>query len=180
MSTIQIANVRASWPNLFRARAMEEGQTPKFSIVSILDKKKHAKDIEALKAAMKAVAEEKWGKGKVPSSVKYCLRDGSDKADVDGYGPDVMFFSAANDKKPMVVDANNATLDEQDGKIYAGCYVDVSVRLWAQDNKYGKRVNAQLRAVRFRKDGEAFGDAGAKDANAEFGNLPPAESEGLD
>jgi len=47
---------------------------------------------------------------------------------------------------------------EENGKPYAGCYVNMSIRLWAQDNQFGKRVNAQLRAVQFVKDGEAFGD----------------------
>lgn len=176
---LAIANVRCSWPTLFKPKAMEEGQEPKFSMVSILDKKAHAADIKKLQAAMKQVAEEKWGKGKVPSSVKFCLRDGSEKADVDGYGPDVMFFSAgaSQDKRPSVVDKDNAPLDGSNGKPYAGCYVDVSFRLWAQDNKYGKRVNAQLRAVRFRADGKAFGEAPV-DAAKDFADLPAPDDEG--
>ena len=30
------------------------------------------------------------------------------------------------------------------------------VELWAQDNNYGKRINASLAGVQFAKDGEAF------------------------
>ena len=33
------------------------------------------------------------------------------------------------------------------------------IRLWWQDNQFGKRINASLEVVRFRKDGEAFGAA---------------------
>ena len=176
---IAIANVRASWPTLFTPKAMEEGQEPKFSMVSILDKKLHAADIKKLQEAMKAVAEEKWGKGKVPGSVKYCLRDGKEKDGTDGYGEGVMFFSAsaAKDKRPAVVDKDNAPLDGTNGKPYAGCYVDVSFRLWAQDNKYGKRVNAALRAVRFRADGQPFGE-GPVDASKDFEGLPAVEDSG--
>lgn len=177
---LAIANVRCSWPQLFEAKAMKPTDKPKFSMTAILDKKEHAADIKAVEAAMKAVAEEKWGVGKVPKAVKYCLRDGSEKEDVDGYGPGVMFMPASSneDRRPSVVDKDNAPLDGTQNKPYAGCYVDVSVRFWAQDNEYGKRVNAQLRAVRFRKDGKPFGESGPVDAAKDFANVPAPEDEG--
>jgi hypothetical protein len=34
------------------------------------------------------------------------------------------------------------------------------VELWAQDNQYGKRINASLGGVQFAKDGESFGGGG--------------------
>ncbi len=37
--------------------------------------------------------------------------------------------------------------------------VHAVVRLWAQDNAFGKRINAQLQGVQFASDGEAFGAA---------------------
>ena len=70
-----------------------------------------------------------------------------------------MFISAANKKRPTVVDRDNSPLTSEDGKPYSGCYVDGVVRLWWQDNQFGKRINASLEVVRFRKDGEAFGAA---------------------
>lgn len=170
---LQFTSVRLSFPALFKARSMEKDKEPKFSAAFILDKKAHAKQIEALKAAIQTVAEEKWGKGKIPKNMKPCLRDGSEK-DTDGYGEDVVFFSANSVKRVPVVDRNLTPLTEQDGKPYAGCYVNVSIRLWAQDNDFGKRVNAQLRAVQFVKDGEAFGDKPA-DPNKEFAALPDEE-----
>jgi len=30
--------------------------------------------------------------------------------------------------------------------------------LWAQNNQYGKRINAQLDGVQFVRDGDPFGD----------------------
>jgi hypothetical protein len=39
--------------------------------------------------------------------------------------------------------------------------VDVSIDVWAQDNNYGKRVNASLRGVKFARDGEPFAGGGA-------------------
>ena len=49
--------------------------------------------------------------------------------------------------------------------IYSGCYVDCSVEIWAQDNQYGQRVNAQLRGVMFVRDGDAFGAGGSASAD---------------
>jgi hypothetical protein len=94
----------------------------------------------------------------VPKSVKLCLRDGAEKDETDGYGDEVMFVSASSAKRVPVVDRDLTPLMEENGKPYAGCYVNMSIRLWAQDNQFGKRVNAQLRAVQFVKDGEAFGN----------------------
>lgn len=185
---IALANVRCSFPALFTPKAMDAKSKPKYSITVLLDKKQHAKEIAQIKAAIQAVAEEFWGKGKIPKFKGELLRDGTDKVlpgdpanptYMDGYGPGVMFLAATQDPekgRPAVVDKDNATLDATAGKPYAGCYVDVTFRLWPQDNQYGKRVNAQLRAVRFRKDGKPFGQ-GPVDANTEFKDLPPVADE---
>jgi tripartite-type tricarboxylate transporter receptor subunit TctC len=55
-----------------------------------------------------------------------------------------------------VVGRKLEVLTEDDNKPFAGCYVNATIRLWAQDNQYGKRINAQLRAVQYVKDGAAF------------------------
>ena len=52
-------------------------------------------------------------------------------------------------------------LTAADGRPYAGCYVIANVELWAQDNNYGKRINASLRGVQFLRDGDAFSGGGA-------------------
>jgi hypothetical protein len=70
-------------------------------------------------------------------------------------------------------------LAEDDGVLYSGCYVNMTVTLWTQDNEYGKRVNANLRAVQFVKDGEAFGVAPV-DAEEEFDEVEIEDDEGGD
>jgi hypothetical protein len=61
--------------------------------------------------------------------------------------------------RPKVVDTNGSPLTQRDGRIYAGCYVVALVELWAQDNNFGKRINAQIRGVQFLRDGDAFSGA---------------------
>lgn len=172
MSEIVLKNVRLSYPNLFKAKAIQKDQEPKFSANFILDKKTDAAQIETLRKLIQTVAEEKWGKTKIPKFKHALLRDGADREDKEGYGPEVMFIGASSQKRFPVVDRDpSIELNEQDGKPYAGCYVNASLRLWAYDNEFGKGVSATLRAVQFVKDGEAFGDAPVK-ADKVFSTLP--------
>jgi hypothetical protein len=58
---------------------------------------------------------------------------------------------------------------DADGVIYAGCYVHASVEIYAYDSpKWGRRINAVLRGVKFCADGEGFGGSTAASAD-EFG-----------
>jgi hypothetical protein len=82
-----------------------------------------------------------------------------------------MFINARSDKRPGVVNRDMTPLTKDDNKPYAGCYVNATVRIWGQDNQYGKRINAALRAVQFVKDGKPFGE-GNIDVNKEFTPLP--------
>ena len=59
---------------------------------------------------------------------------------------------------------------EEDGKLFAGCYVNAAISIWIMDNKWGKRVNANLVAIQYVKDGEAFG-SGAVKADAIFDDI---------
>ena len=169
---VKLNNVRLSFPALWQARTGPDANSkPSFQAAFILDKKDNAKDIETVRATIAAIGKESF-KGKLPPKV--CLREGTEKGDVDGYGEGVMFINARSDKRPHVVGRKLEVLTEDDGKPYAGCYVNATIRLWAQDNQYGKRINAQLRAVQYVKDGAAFGE-GSVDVNKEFAALPDDE-----
>lgn len=172
---IKLTNVRLSFPHLFRAQAFTAGQEASFNAAFILDKSGDAEQILEVRRVMTAVAREKWG-ANVPKGLKLCLRDGAEpgKEEVDGYGPTVMFMSASSRKRIPVVDRNLTPLTEEDGKPYAGCYVNASLRVWAQDNEFGKRINAQLQAVQFALDGDPFGEAPVK-VDEEFEKLDDGE-----
>jgi hypothetical protein len=87
---------------------------------------------------------------------KVCLHDGNLKAQYAGF-EDIMYVSASNKMRPVAVNRDTSPVSAEDGVIYSGCYVNATVELWAQDNKYGKRVNATLLGVQFSKAGDAFG-----------------------
>lgn len=193
---IKIPNARFSFPQIFKAKAFREGQDPRFEGSALLDPsdKEHAKVIKTILAEAEAVVKDKFG-GKVPKKLKfgfgYANGDDfkvggvtfhSDVKEYDGY-EDMFYLSASNKTRPTVVDRQRNPLTEEDGRPYAGCYVNMSVTLWAQDNEFGQRVNANLRAVQFVKDGEAFG-VKPVDAEEEFDEIEDidddSEEEGWD
>lgn len=161
MSKIMLKNVRLSFPSVFK-RASFDGKDGKFEATFMLDKETQADQIEALDKAVKAAMAE--AKIKVPSD-KICLKDG-DESGRDEYAG-CMTFKAASNKRPTVIDKDKTPLVEDDGKPYAGCYVNAIVDVWVQNNNYGKRVNGNLYGVQFFKDGEPFG-SGDVDVTDDF------------
>ena len=158
---MMLKNVRLGFPNLFTPTTVGGEGEPRYSAMLILPPD-HPQMAE-IKAKMLAVAKDKWkDKGQavyttLDKTDKLALHDGDTKAQYDGVAGNFFISAAAQQAaRPTVIDSNKSPLTERDGKPYAGCYVNVSIDLWAQDNKYGKRVNAQLRGVQFVRDGDAF------------------------
>lgn len=167
MSKIMIQNARLSFPSLFR-RANFNGEDTKFEATLLLDKDAHADKIEEIQKAMAAGIKDNLKGAKLPAD-KICLRDG-DLAEYDGYEGH-MSLKASNNKRPMIVDADKSPLTEDDGRPYAGCYVNAIVELWYQNNNYGKRVNANLLGVQFAAHGEPFGAGGSSATLDDFGEV---------
>lgn len=172
---VKLPGVRLSFPHLFKPHAME-GSEPKFSATFILDNVKHATLLDQIEALIDRLALDEFKK-KV--SLKHrCLHDGNEKLDIEGYGDGVSFITSRKKTRPPVVDLDLSPLTEEDGKIYAGCYVNASIHLWVQNNKWGKGVNAELRAVQFFRDGESLGGAAPVNVEDEFDTQPADEGGG--
>lgn len=114
--------------------------------------------------AVRAVSLDKWKDKSEPmlkalrAQDKLALHEGDTKADREGYAGNYYISGGARvADAPTIWDRANQPLAEASGKPYAGCYVDVVLDFWAQDNDYGKRVNATVVLVRFRDDGERLG-----------------------
>lgn len=161
---ITLPAVRLSFPHLWTPQAMEENQEPKFSATFLLDNNTHGALLDRIDALIDRMALDEYKK---KINFKRCLRDGNEKSELEGYGDGVSFITASNKARPGVVHRNLSPVTEADGVIYAGCYVNATIRIWIQNNQWGKRANAQLRAVQFLKDGPSFG-AGPVDASQEF------------
>lgn len=161
---VLLKNVRLAFPSLFEAKTVNGEGEPAFSAAFLIEPKDP--QLKAIEDAITAVAKEKWGAKadavlkQMRAADKTCLHNGDTKSDYAGFAG-MMFISSRSKTRPLVLDADKSALTAQDGRPYAGCYVNASVELWPQDNKYGKRVNAQLRGVQFLRDGDAFAGGGA-------------------
>lgn len=161
---VKLKNVRLAFPALFEARAQNAGDKPAFSAAFIFPPDHEAK--QQLENAIKTVAEEKWGAKAdaqlkaLRASDKVCLHDGDSKSQFAGYEGN-LFVNARSYTRPGVFDADGSPLIAQDGKPYAGSYVHAVIDVYAQDNSYGKRINASLAGVMFYRDGEAFAGGGS-------------------
>lgn len=152
---IKIPSARLSFPSLFNMASFGGESTGKFEATFILDKKEHAKQIEEIEGAIAKFQKEL--KVKLASD-KLCLKDGDEMERPEYQGK--MTIKASTKKRPMVINRDKTPITEDDNVVYAGCYVNAIITLWAQNNSYGKRVNAQLDGVQFVRDGEPFGDGG--------------------
>lgn len=168
---LSLKNVRLAFPDLFTAKAFEEGQEPKYGATLLIPAA--GSQVKEINAAILSAATEKWG-AKAKTTLdsiknnpnKYCFQNGDLKEDYDGYAGH-MSLSAKNAVRPLVLDRDKSPLTQADGRPYAGCYVNASVEIWIQDNKWGKGVRASLRGVQFFKDGDAF-SGGAPASEDEF------------
>lgn len=170
---LKLNDVRIAFPVLFEPKTVNGEGKPAFSSSFLLDPADA--QVKAINAAIGQVAKEKWGTKadailkQMRAQDKVCLHDGDLKSNYDGF-PGMLYVSARAATRPLVIDRDKSPLAESDGRPYAGCYVNCSIELWAQDNNYGKRVNASLRGVQFFRDGDAFA-GGAPASEDEFDDV---------
>ena len=163
---IKLHNVRLSFPSIFQ-RSSYDGEEGKYE-ASFLIPKSDTKTVKLLQDAIEAAIKESKV-DKVPSD-KRCLKDGDD-FEYDGYA-DHMSIKGSSKRRPTVLNHDKSPVVEDDGIIYAGCYVNAVIGLWVQDNKYGKRVNCNLYGIQFYRDGEPFG-SGDVDVSGDFEEVDP-------
>jgi hypothetical protein len=192
-----IRNVRLSFPHLwtpkpFKSADDDENKAPRlrFEAAALIDPttKEGKANIDLILKHANLVAKEHWPKGPPAGlEIGFGYTNGEDPVEINGKrvryrecdydGYEGMFaISTSNTIRPAVVDKDRSRLTEDDGKPYAGCYVNISLSLWTQDNSWGKRINANLRGVQFIADGEAFG-APPIDADEEFDVIEAGDDE---
>jgi hypothetical protein len=174
---VKLQKVRIAFLVLFEPKTVNGEGDPAFSATFVIEP--GSANAKALNAALAAVAKEKWA-DKAPAILKDLKAKGKvcyqEAAKTNASGEvydgfeDMHFCSARSKTRPLVLDRDKSPLSMTDGKPYGGCYVNVSLDLWAQDNNFGKRVNASLKGVQFDSEGDAFG-GGAPASSDEFDDL---------
>lgn len=150
---IKLNNVRISFPSLFQ-KATFNGEETGYEATFLINKDSQSDQIDALNKAVSSLIATEL-KGAKLKADKICLKDG-DEIEYDGYAGN-MSIKGSNKRRPIVINRDKSPITENDEVIYAGCYVNAIVELWAMNNNYGRRICASLLAVQFAKDGESFG-----------------------
>lgn len=188
---------RLSFAHIFKPHINKKvaNAKAKFSVNVIMDPKtpEGKASIAAVKNAIKAAGHDKWGKwphaklvdtetGDPVDVKRFCLVKGSSFKDDDGnvrpecQGMWVLKASSNEDSPPVTVDSDGRSpLTGKDGKLYAGSYAKVGVRIYGTENG-GLGVFAALNAAMFKKHGDPLG--GGAPARAE--DYFEAEEPGLD
>lgn len=101
----------------------------------------------------------------------------------DGY--EGMVFISASKKSdkgaPQMIKPDGTAVDPMNTmeyqafarKLYGGCYVNMAVKPWLQENTHGRGIRCDLIAIQFAGDGAPFGEAAA-DASGMFGAVTAA------
>lgn len=182
---VKLAAVRGAFLTLFEAKTVGGEGEPRYSGAFVIEP--GSANAKALAAGLIAVAKEKWGAKadgvlkELKSKGRVCYREeglSKDGEVYDGF-ENMHSLNASNKARPLVLDRDKSPLSAADGKPYSGSFMNVSIELWAQDNQYGKRINASLKGVQFVKDGDAFG-GGAPASPDEFEDLGVEDEETAD
>lgn len=176
---VHLKDVRISFANIFEPKQVQGQGDAKFSAAFIFPRSHSA--LAEMTAAIQAEAKTKWGAKaddvlkSLKASDRLCIHDGDSKPDADAY-PGNLFVNASNKTRPLVIGPGREPLVAADGKPYSGCYVNAIVEVWAQDNQFGKRINASLLGVQFLRDGERLSGGGVAAAE-DFEAIAPAAQE---
>lgn len=195
---VKLTNVRIAFIQNLRTAAEYEPGDGKFRYSATFLIPKGSEHDKAIEAAIKAVAVEGWAKkadamleSMRGNANKYCYQNG-DLKDHDGF-EDHMFIAAhrrRDDGRPLLldnvadpdtnkparlVDSNGEWLPGKEGRIYAGCYVNATIDIYAQ-TKNNPGIRCGLMGVQFHAPGDSF--SGASRANEDdFEAAAPAEAE---
>lgn len=181
---------------VFEAKAFQGGDKADYNCAFLIDPdtEEGQEAIAKLEEAQREAAKAKWGEqptevrtktgtvkmprfesilAELERNDRLALHDGDRKSSYAGY-PGNLFVNARRDPKdgrPAIRDRDGkTTLVAADGRLYSGCNVVGVVEIWAQDNNFGKRLNAQLCGVQFVSDNDAFG-GGAQATDDDFEDL---------
>ena len=134
----------------------------------MLDKNTQDSQVKKIRAGITDALKEN-NKGKKLPPEKYCLRDGDESGKDEYEGYMTVSCNTSGDIRVLAGDGKTTITESKDCAIYAGCLVNAKIRLWWQNNDFGKRVNAELVAIQFAGDGTPLTDSHISEDEAKDG-----------
>lgn len=188
---IMLKNVMLSFPALAEPQSFGEGEPAYGAKFPIKPNSEHQKQLEE---AILAEAKEQW-KDKADSVVNMLIEDGKvafvkkvyrSKKTGEPYAgfEGAHYLSTRNAKtQPTVFNEYGEQLTSKgdiERKAYSGAIVNASLEIWAQDNKWGRRINCTLRGVMLTGEGENIGGASAPASADDFAGMAKAKADAED
>lgn len=168
---LQTPVFRVSFPHVFKPNTIGDG-TPKYEVVmlfNVADLKKDPKELakfKAMQAALKTVAQDKWGDKVAKMTLSMPFKKGEEK-EYDGYGEGIIYAPARSKDQPGVVDQSVQAIINP-GDFYAGCYARASINVYAWEFQHLKKgCSFGLNNIQKVKDGKPLG-TGKADPSTEF------------
>ncbi|EGP43129.1 ssDNA-binding protein [Achromobacter insuavis] len=195
---VKLNNVRIAFAQgLTAASKSGEEAAPAYSCIFLIPEKGDP-NRQVVEDALRATAREKWGAKadaildnffEVGNPKEGCYWPGKRKS-YDGFEGNMALAAKRpeTDGMPLLLDADKSPLWDgskgkampgKEGRIYSGCYVNASVNIWPQDNKWGRTLRAELLAVQYSKEGDSFGSSSKGDAS-DFDDLGDGSAAGDD
>ena len=186
-----LKNIVLAFPALAEPQSFGEGEPAygaKFPI------KPNSEQQKAIEAAILAEAKEAW-KDKADSVINMLAEDGklcftkkvyrSKKTGEPYQGFDGQHYLSTRNAKtqPSVYNQYGEEVNgksEIEAKAFSGAVVNASIEIWAQDNKWGRRINCSLRGVMLTGEGENFGGGSSPAGADEFASLAKAKADADD
>lgn len=178
MSDFILKDVRLSFPVLWEPREYQEGDgKPRWSAVFLIPP--GSDNDKLVRNAIKAAADEVFKnradamlKSFEGNALKMCYQDGSKKT-YDGYAG-MWYLSchravktkSGRNHPPKIIDLSKRDVTEESGLIYAGCYVNAKVAIWAQSGA-NAGIRGSFSVIQFNRKGDAFGAAAPTAADME-------------
>lgn len=174
MADFMIKDVRLSFPDLWTAVEFKKGDgKPRWNATFLVVP--GSENDKRIRAEIDAEAKEVFGKtwektlaGLINQKNQSCYLDGNTK-DYDGY-EGMMALSThraaklkngSPNTRPAIIDRDKSPLAQDDGKPYAGCYVNAKVSIYCQGGE-NPGVRASFSVVQFVRDGDEFGSGAPK------------------
>jgi hypothetical protein len=165
---INIGPCRFSYAKVFKAEAVEEGGTLKYSVCLLIPKKNTA-HVAAINAAIEAAKKDgkdsKW-KGKIPINLKMPMRDGDVERPEDPSYEGMWFINATSNNKPQIIDASGEFIVNPE-QFYSGCWGRANVNFYPFDaDGKNKGIACGLNHLQKLKDGTPLSGVGGSAADA--------------
>ena len=188
---IMLKNVVMAFPALAEPQSFGEGEPAYGAKFPITPNSEAHKLIEE---AMLAEAKEQW-KDKAADILGMLVDDGkvafvkktykSKKTGEAYQGFDKHFYLSARNAKtqPSVYNQYGDTVESKgdiERQAFSGAVVNASVEIWAQDNKWGRRINCSLRGIMLTGEGENFGGGSTAASADEFASMAKAKADAED